>query len=173
MERHMDVAEKETWRTATVLKDRSTLLDGKQFRNPNFASFLPHIGALNLGGKQLGVDTTRSSESTIPPDKRDNSRIRRQIVLDEIEALLVKHHPGQTAAEKKAKAELVREHFKSTSWTEISELMPLFDLHAGFNSLHLELEGEPSRYAKPIDSPAEMNDSLPDFAIAPTAEAAE
>jgi len=38
-----------------VLKDRSTLLDGKTFRNPTFETFLPHIQLLNLGGKQLGV----------------------------------------------------------------------------------------------------------------------
>src|SRR5262249_22299987 len=41
MERKMDVAEKETWRLATVLKDRSMLLDGAQFTNPTFKDFLP------------------------------------------------------------------------------------------------------------------------------------
>lgn len=161
MERKMDVDEVETWREATVLKDRSTLLDGKTFTNPTFASFLPHINVLNLGGKQMGVDTSRNSEATIPADKRDYSHVQRKIVLDEIEAILVKHHPGQTALEKKAKADLVREHFKTSSWTELSEVMRIEDLRLGYNNLHLELEGAPSRYAK-----TEMDDALPEHSAA-------
>ena len=60
--------------------------------------------------------------------------------------------------------------------------MSLFDLRAGYDSLHQELEGKPSRYNKPpevirgsftqIEVPAtekpslaqEMNDELPTFA---------
>lgn len=163
MERKMDVEEKNTWRVGTVLKDRSTLLDGQEFTNPKFVSFLPHIKCLNLGGQQLGVDTSRTSDHTIPPDERDNRRVQRKIVLDEIEALLVLHHPGQTAAEKKAKADLIRKHFNSTSWTEISELMPLTDLRASFDSLHRELENAPSRYAAVIQPAQAMNDEIPEF----------
>jgi len=32
------------------------------------------------------------------------------------------------------------------SWVEIEEIMPLFDLRAGYDSLHRALEGKPSRY---------------------------
>jgi hypothetical protein len=166
MERQMDVAKKETWRLGTILKDRSTLLDGKEFTNPRFIDFLPHIERLNLGGTQLGVDTTRTSDHTIPADERDNRRVQREIVLEEVEALLVKHYPGQAAADKKAKADLVKEHFKSTSWTEISKLMPLIDLRAGYDSLHQELEGTQSRYAAILAPAQPMNDELPDHAKA-------
>lgn len=34
---------KQIWREATVLKDRSTLIDGKTFKNPTFKDFLPAI----------------------------------------------------------------------------------------------------------------------------------
>lgn len=166
MERQMDVAKKETWRIGTVLKDRSTMLDGKEFTNPRFIDFLPHIERLNLGGAQLGVDTTRTSDHTIPPDERDNRRVQREIVLEEIEALLVKHYPSTGKEDKQAKADLIREHFQSTSWTEISKLMPLTDLRANYHSLHLALENEPSRYAAQLMPAAPMNDSLPEHSQA-------
>jgi AAA domain len=146
MERQMNVAEKTIWRTGTVLKDRSTMLDGKEFVNPTFQSFLPHVQRLNLGGKQMGVDTSRTSEASIPSDKKDWNPVQRRIVVDEIQTLLTFHIPGQAAADKKRKIELLRQHFKA-SWTEIEEVMPLPDLRAGYDTLHQELEGKPSRYS--------------------------
>jgi hypothetical protein len=180
MERHMDVETNKVWRTASILKDRSTSIDGKEFKNPKFENFLPHIKLLNLGGRQLGVDTTRNSEHTIPADIRDNNRVQRQIVLDEIESLMVMHHPGATAAEKKAKLELLRRHF-AASWTEIEKLMPLIDLRGGYDLLHRELEQKPSRYTQNIPAPSlEMNDEIPHYdetgqpmGEAPITEAAE
>jgi hypothetical protein len=75
--------------------------------------------------------------------------------------LLVDHHPSTGAADKKAKAELIREFLHSSSWTEISELMPLDDLRAGYDAMHRKLEGEPSRYAKML--PQEIDDEIPTF----------
>lgn len=34
---------KEIWREATIVKDRSTMIDGKTFKNPTFKDFLPAI----------------------------------------------------------------------------------------------------------------------------------
>jgi hypothetical protein len=184
MERETDMDTMKVHRTATILKDRSTQIDGKQFRNPKFEHFMPHIKFLNLGGKQLGVDTTRNSEHTIAPDTRDNNRTQRKIVLDEIESLMVFHHPGTSAADKKAKLELLRTHFNA-SWTEIETVMPLIDLRLGYDSLYRALEKEPSRYAGIVagtTAPKTMDDSLPDFdeatgqqmlSEAPMSEAAE
>ena len=76
----------------------------------------------------------------------DLKSVRRGIVLDEIEALLVKHYPSQTAEDKKAKAGLVLKHFGTPSWTEIAKLMPLVDLQRNYDSLHRELEKVTSRY---------------------------
>ena len=88
-----------------------------------------------------------TSDSIIPGDdyRRDLGPVQRRIVIDEIQSLLTFHIPGQTAAEKKRKIELLREHF-AASWVEIEEIMPLFDLRAGYDSLHRALEGKPSRY---------------------------
>lgn len=149
MERDLDLASKTMARTATVLKDRSRRLDGRQFPNPTFATFLPHIEFLALGGKHESVDPDRNSGDIIPDDDAPTSdikSIRRGIVLDEIEALLVEHYPSQSAEHKKAKADLIKKYFHTTSWTEISKLMPLVDLQAYYDGLHRELTKKPSRY---------------------------
>jgi hypothetical protein len=169
---------------ATIQKDRSTTLDGQQIDNPDFKDFLPHINRLNLGGRHMGVDDHTDSQHIITTEKRDWQPVQRRIAVDEIQSLLVLHIPGQSAADKQRKIQLIRKHFDNKSWTEIEEIMPLFDLRAGYDSLHHELEGKPSRYNAPqivpgdydvIKSDAkphtaaeqtalELNDDLPDFA---------
>jgi hypothetical protein len=85
MERHMDMESKKAFRVATVLKDRSTVIDGAQITNPTFADFIPHIKHLNLGGRQLGVDGA-TSDALIPGDdfNRASGPVQRRIVVDEI-----------------------------------------------------------------------------------------
>lgn len=173
MEREMDLDSKVTYRTATILKDRSRTLDGKELRNPTFASFMPHVAFLNLGGQYKSIDTERSSVDTIPDDpRRDNKSVRRKIVLDEIEALLVEHYPTTKAEDKQAKAALIKKHFKTVSWTEISELMPLHDLQACFDGLHVELTGKASHYDQ---TRSIVNDEIPNFdaPVEPAAKAPE
>lgn len=162
MEREMDMETNKVSRTASIIKDRSTAIDGKKFHNPTFESFMPHIKYLNLGGKQLGVDVSRNSEGSIPADERDNRALHRKIVLDEIESILIRYYPGQSGAEKKTKLELIKRHFDA-SWTEMERLMPLSDLRAGYDGLHLELEGEKSRYSYVKEIVPDMNDQIPDF----------
>ena len=149
MERDMDLQSKAVSRTATVLKDRSRRLDGKEFPNPTFATFLPHIEFMALGGKHEASDTSRTSTDIMPDDdigRSDIKGIRRQIVLDEIEALMVEHYPSQSAADKMAKAALLVKHFGTKSWTEVEKLMPAVDLQANYDAMHRALTGKPSRY---------------------------
>jgi hypothetical protein len=152
MERETDMATLKVRRVARILKDRSTRIDGRDFTNPTFKSFLPHIEYLNLGGQQLGVDTTRTSEGDIPADApRDRQAVRRKVVLGDVQDLLVLHFPGQTAAEKQKKVALLRKHF-AAGWTEMEEVMPLADLQKGLASLKAELEPEkPAEPEKPVD----------------------
>lgn len=185
MERHqeMDGSKiKRVYRTATVLKDRSTLLDGQEFEDPGFDVWLPHVELLNLGGKQLGVDTSRNSDHMIKADKKDWQPVQRRIAVDEIQTLLVLHIPGQAAADKKRKVELVRKYFNNAAWTEIEEVMPLFDLRAGYDGLHQELEGKPSRYHTAVVSPSappvgkttlaqDLKDGIADFLVRDAAPA--
>lgn len=149
-------------RTATVLKDRSTLLDGKQFDNPEFKAFLPHIKKLNLGGAHTGFDATRTSSALFPKEDRDDTRYDRDIILEKVGALLEQHGFGGTAKEAKAgRHELMEKHFGTVSKTEIEKKMPLEELRRAFNSLHIALEGAPCSYF-PAD-PEEFADEIPAF----------
>lgn len=168
MERDRDIKTGETIRTATVIKDRFRTLDGKTFVSPTFKTFAPHVLKLNLAGEHHGVDLTRSSAELVPADaKRENYGIRRQIVVDELAALLEEHGAGGQSADAKAKrGQLIKTHFKTTSKTEIEELMPLADLQSNFDSLHRALTGQPSRYGVK-DEPAPVDDAIPFLDDAP------
>lgn len=165
MERRMNLDTKSDEHIAHVIKDRSALLDGKEFADPTFANFLPHIKCLNLGGTQLGVDTSRTSAASIPPgEPRDKTAVQKAIVVEEINDLLLRHDAAGTAtAEKKKRSDLMKTHFGTTSKTKIEEATSLDALRAGYNSLHLALEGTPARYfaaqavaADPLDIPAAL-----------------
>jgi hypothetical protein len=158
---------------ATVQKDRSTLLDGHQFDNPDFKDFLPHIECLALGSPHVGISGTGDSQHLLKLERRDWSPVQRKIVLGELQDLLVQHAGGQTIADKQRRIALLKAHFNGCGYVEIEETMPLPDLRAGYDSLHQELEGKPSRYGSAIARDAEstdLNDSLPDT-FAPLAKA--
>lgn len=173
MERQMNMVTKADEHVAHVIKDRSTLLDGKEFPDPTFETFLPHIQRLNLGGKHMGVDISRTSDHSIHNDPYDNKSRQRHIVVELIEDLLTKHGFGGTAAANKQKRiEIVSKHFGTSSKTEIEDAMPLLDLRANYDTLHQELEGKPSRYsasvitaatAKTITIAEDLKDGIPDF----------
>lgn len=159
---------------ATVVKDRWDQINGDQIDDPDFVDFLPHVSRLALGGEHVGVQDTGDSQSILRTEKRDWQPVQRKIVLGEIQDLLVLHAPGQTAADKQRRITLLKTHF-GCGYVEIEETMPLVDLRAGYDSLHVELEGKPSRYASAIAkdaAPAEMNDGLPAFATLGQATAA-
>lgn len=168
MERDMDLRSKQVAHKATVVKDRSMLLDGKDFTFASYtddgdrlptdvlvrqvwAAFAPHIKRLNIGGAHVGVQQAGDSTHMIKTEKRDWQPVQRKIVLDEIKDLLVMHVPGQAAADKQRRVVLLRDHF-SAGWVEIEETFDLLTLRAGYDSLHQELEKKPSRYASAMEA---------------------
>jgi hypothetical protein len=179
MERQMNMATKADEHVAHVIKDRSTLLDGKEFPDPTFETFLPHIKCLNLGAKQMGVDTTRTSAASMPsPEPRDSKALQRAVVIDELNDLLMRHGAGGTAAAEKLKrSDLLKKCFGTVSKTSIEEQISLFDLRAGYDALHVDLTGHHSQYGLREGFPAELkegaykiirtseliNDEIPDF----------
>jgi hypothetical protein len=169
MEQHEDLRTGKVVHRATVQKDRSTLLDGQQFDNPDFSSFLPHVKCLALGSPHIGVGVTGDSQHLIKLQKRDWTPVQREICIDEIQTLLAMHYPSQGADDKKARLKAMLTYFNAT-WTEIEKVMPLPDLRAGYDSLYRELEGKPSKYASAIEADAKplvLDDSLPDHSAPP------
>lgn len=156
MERHMDMETRKVYRVASILKDRATKIDGKEFTNPTFRNFLPHFRCLNLGGEQLGVDTSRDSGELFDVD--GDSEWRREtrekdIALDEIAEVLGKHYPGQSAEAKKTKADLLEEFASTRSWERVKALRPaqVKDLR---NRLWLRLEAVAYAFVPPSPKPA-------------------
>lgn len=174
MERDLDLQSKEVSRTATVLKDRSRRLDGKEYPNPTFKTFLPHVEFMALGGKHETADTKRNSEDQMPADdtqRSDIKGIRREIVIEEIDALLLQYGLAGTSTDAKTKRqEIIKKHFGTVSRTEIEKLMPLVDLQANYDALHRELTGEASHYGmqekpdgKPVDEIPHTGDAALDL----------
>lgn len=120
MERHQEIVKNVpvVTRRALVMKDRSRLLDGKTFIQPEFKDFLPHIDCLNLGGSHVGVDLDENSDSIIPGFDEGTSKLK-AICLEEITAEIEKHLPGTSAAMKKKKGELADSCFGTRSKTAI------------------------------------------------------
>jgi len=161
MERTSDPDTGKVKRSAVVMKDRFRVLDGKEIPNPSFKSFAPHIERLALGGTQGAIDTSRTSDSMIEPETYDRRRTDREIVLDYITNLGTKHF-GSSQEDKRKKLELMEAAFGTTSWAEIEKRLSLEDLQIGFDKMHLQLEGKPSRFTV-----QDVDDEIPDFAAKP------
>ncbi|MBN8966105.1 MAG: hypothetical protein J0H89_12175, partial [Rhizobiales bacterium] len=129
MERFEEVLgdDKKVWREATIIKDRSTLLDGKTFKNPSYASFEPAIEALldNPVPRDAFVapegDTTLlfRNEENVMQFRRDRDK-----AMEELDGFLTRLAPGSTGKDKQLKLELLEIAFGTTSETAIGEMTP-------------------------------------------------
>lgn len=171
MERAMDMATGRVTRTATILKDRSRRIDGAEIENPTFASFLPHVSFLTPGASHVGVDLARTSEDAVPDEGRqlDPAWAEREVWLERLSSLLVKHHPERTGADQAFKHALLLQHFGTRSWKDISQRMALSTVVDAVNALHLALEKQPSPWLS-TDAPAAPDpDPSDDLPLAPGA----
>lgn len=171
MSKHRDMETGRVWREGSILKDRSTLIDGKTFENPTFEDFRPHIEFLNLGGEHVGVDTSRNSQELVAPDGKPKwqfDKEQKEIALDEIIELLNKHHGGQAKEAKQAKGDLIEKVFGTRSWKRV-ETFSRERIETGRNALWLELEGSPYGFTPP-ESREPGSDDEPEETTEETAE---
>jgi hypothetical protein len=112
---------KEVYREATVIKDRSTRIDGKTFRNPTYADFSPAIEILLANASWKRSESTDSGGLFESEEDRKAYAIEHTILLEKIEAEMTAAWPGQKAEEKKAKVEALAKHFGTRSWTEVTK----------------------------------------------------
>jgi hypothetical protein len=153
-------ARRVTKRQATVIGDRFGILDGKVFINPKFRDFLPHVEMLKPGAHSE-IDTAVKSDTGADENgdaEWNRERKTRTILAEEIQGLLVAHFPGQSAADKKSKADLIYEAFDTRSWTAV-EGMPSEILRKGLGYLRGLLE------VKPEDEPTEAGVTLEDVPV--------
>ncbi len=112
---------------AWILKDRFSQIDGKAFDNPTFETFLPHIKMLNLGGTQVGVDTSRNSQALFSSDDGHalaEIRGKQAMWTEEIESTLTAAYPGRSSEETKKKLDLLKMAFGGYAWAMIKDMKP-------------------------------------------------
>jgi len=126
MERFEEVLtdKKRVYREATILKDRSNVIDGKTFTNPKYKDFEKAIEII-LANPVAMNSTETDSTTLIQTEGNRRAFIRsRDIALERIEGVLTKVWPGTTKEEKRAKVMALEAVYKTTSWTEISMFSP-------------------------------------------------
>jgi hypothetical protein len=151
------------WRTATILKDRSRQIDGKTFDDPGFDAFRAHIECLNLGGTDEGIDFSRNNSALFSEDGTPTWQRERQwkdVALDEIDACLAKHFPGQGAEAKAKRMEFLEKALDTRSW-ERAKTLPWLDIERGRNFLWITLEGKPYSVAPVVHQTNEEFGDVP------------
>lgn len=127
MERFEEVMgkDKKVWREATVIKDRSTIIDGQTFKNPGYENFAPAVEAMLAEPSKLKPtpegDTTLLIETE--QDKTFQRRDRNRW-LEEIDGLLLRVWPGNVGKDKQAKLDALADVFDTTSEIELGRLSP-------------------------------------------------
>ncbi len=156
-----DVKDKGWIHRAYVLKDRFDVINGEEFDNPTFESFLPHIGKLNLGGVHRGVDAERSSVGMFDsPESLFKRKQAIEITLELIQDSMIEGDIGGTSKEAKAaQVKHLNAAFGTSSWTAIKGSR-LEEMQAGLHKLraNLMLESlvETDADPEPESAPAEV-----------------
>src|SRR5712691_5003859 len=112
-------------RQATILKDRSTVIDGKTFENPAYADFAPVSEVMLDAPATVETAAERDAGTLVQTEEEQYARKqRRKVLLEEIEGYLTSVWPSQTAEQKKRKADALAWAFGTRSWTAIEMMRP-------------------------------------------------
>jgi hypothetical protein len=126
MERFEDVLgeKKRVWREATIIKDRSALIDGKTFENPKYDHFKPAVEYLLDGA--VDRQEFHETENNFEGDEAKREYVkRRDIALENLEAeVITLGLSGQSAEAKHKRVLAFAEVFGTASWTAIKGLTP-------------------------------------------------
>lgn len=150
---------KKVTRQGIVIKDRSTVIDGKVFENPEYKDFAPAIDVM-LESPELLRTTAERDAGTLfrtEEEKYEWKQMKKRW-LEEIENYLVSVWPSQAAEQKKLKIDAIQFAFNTMSWTVVESLRPEA-LEAGFARVqefvknHIanqsaEMSGEPAKVEK-------------------------
>ena len=147
-------------RQGIVIKDRSTVIDGKVFENPDFKDFAPAIEVMLEAPEKLETTAERDAGTLFrtEEEKYEWKQMKKRW-LEEIENYLVSVWPGQSADQKKLKIDAIQFAFNTMSWTVVESLRPEA-LEAGFARVQefvrkhtalqsAEMSGEPVKVEKP------------------------
>ena len=141
---HRKEGEKRIVNMCIVEKDRSDIMNGKEFEFPTYQTFQPHFEFLNIGGNHYSVQDG-TSKDLFTPDGDDGWTVekrQREIACEEIQALFTKHLGGRDGESQKKKIELLEQFFGTSSKTKIENTKSDI-LRAGYNKLKEYFEPVP------------------------------
>lgn len=123
---------KKVVRQGTVIKDRSTVIDGKSFENPCYEDFAPAIDVMLEAPELLQTVAERDAGTLFRTEEEKYEwKQQKKRWLEEIENYLVSIWPSQAAEQKKLKIDAINYAFNTMSWTVVESLRPE-ELEAGF-----------------------------------------
>jgi len=136
-----DVTGKKMIHRAFVEGDRFDIMTFSEFDNPAFEDFLPHIKALNLGGTHRAFDQEEGSGKVFNTDNTGYALMKKkEEILDEIKANINRLYPGQDAASKTSKGDLLNEVFGTRSWVKVTNIRENEILDHGRNQILKKVE---------------------------------
>ena len=144
MERFEEILgkDKKIYRQATIVKDRSGLIDGKTFKNPAYKDFEPVILDLLENPQSLVTDPETDSTGLFRTEEDKYQYINdKKITLEEIEGQLVKAWPSTGASDKKVKMDVLEQVFGTRSWLAV-EQKGLDALKAGLADIKTIVDAE-------------------------------
>ena len=157
---------KKVTRQGVVIKDRSTVIDGKVFENPDYKDFAPAIDVMLEAPEKLETTAERDAGTLFrtEEEKYEWKQMKKRW-LEEIENYLVSVWPGQSADQKKLKIDAIKYAFDTMSWTVVESLRPEA-LEAGFKriqdfvKMHIQVEGaEMKQPESKVEKPAKKTEA--------------
>jgi hypothetical protein len=157
---------KKVTRQGIVIKDRSTVIDGKVFENPEFKDFAPAIDVMLEAPEKLETTAERDAGTLFrtEEEKYEWKQMKKRW-LEEIENYLVSVWPGQSADQKKLKIDAIKYAFDTMSWTVVESLRPEA-LEAGFKRVqdfvqkHIQVQvAEVKQPESKVEKPAKKTEA--------------
>lgn len=146
---------------ATVEKDRTARLMGKEIPFPDYEKLKAHFEFLNIGGGHAVLlgDNSKGMFNDDGNDEWTAERRNRDIVLEEVKAVLALHGLDGTGTEaKKTRVVLLEQHFGTASATKMDS-MSSEKLREGYTNLRVALEGRAVVNLKAIAKPEAPTDA--------------
>jgi len=157
---------KKVTRQGIVIKDRSTVIDGKVFENPTYKDFAPSIDVMLESPEKLETTAERDAGALFRTEEEKYEwKQQKKRWLEEIENYLVSVWPGQSADQKKLKIDAIKYAFDTMSWTVVESLRPEA-LEAGFKRVqdfvqkHIQIQAAEVKQAEPkVEKPAKKSEA--------------
>lgn len=159
MERFEEILgkDKKIYRQATVIKDRSQLLDGKTFVNPTYKDFEPVIEDMLENPESAFQDPETDSTGLFHTEEDKYKYVTdKKIALEEIEGQLLRAWPSTGAADKQKKIEAIEKAFGTRSWIAV-EHMTLGQLQEGLKQITEMVEAALATQFEGVEKPPKKN----------------